>query len=291
MRSKKIVMGLISDQRLLQTKLSSFKHHHSLPITPREKYSTTANLNPSLNESTVSIPAANQSNHKTSERSSDRRTLAVASLISRSPLILPKLTTFESAYYRYQNLLSQTLSKPINSSFFFRPGSIAANNYEKSRLKPSQVGFDEEQEIRRDQISKHLQDDLKSLERLPDQTLYLLLLKKSNKHWQLPQNKISSADNSLSDTAIKTTHLELGPHLDIWSISRFPAAVYQPTKSIVPEFKSIWIMPQRILRGQVDLSLSRLGNETSEFGWLSSKEIKGRVTGELWATLEPILNP
>lgn len=109
--------------------------------------------------------------------------LVAAALLSRLPLILPAPTPFESAYYAYQRRLARALEKPLQTSFFFRPGSQAERTYTEERLAEEADPGTPVLTLRPDDPADH---DARSLERRKDRTVYLLVKKnRSEAAWQL----------------------------------------------------------------------------------------------------------
>ncbi|PLW04751.1 hypothetical protein PCASD_26486 [Puccinia coronata f. sp. avenae] len=231
-------------------------------------------------------------------------TLAVAALLSRSPLLLRPLSPFEEAYYQYQRELHLALSKPVRSSFFFRPGSHAAKAFELSLRSPSALQLPTASDQHPPETDSTKPLSLQNLEREPHRSIYLLVKQfnpqKLESQWQLPTSRILPKDN-LTQTSLRAVHASLGPNMDIWSVGKVPAAVYIPPSEY--EFEKVWVMPQRILRGKPSLSSqppsTSSTNQTKEepnqppqledFAWFTCDEIRDRVERSLWDALEPVL--
>jgi len=232
--------------------------------------------------------------------------LAAAALLSRSPLLLRPLSEFEAAYYQYQRELNQALSKPVRSSFFFRPGSHAAKAFELSLRSQSAIELPpvSDQDLTTQVDQKTL--SLHNLEREPHRSIYLLVKQlnpqKKESQWQLPTSRILTTDD-LTQTSLRAVHASLGPNMDIWSIGKVPAAVYIPPTG--EEFEKVWVMPQRILRGKPNPSFRPSSSTTpnsasqekeghdharvQDFAWFTSDEIREHVDRSLWDALEPVL--
>ncbi|KAA1101342.1 54S ribosomal protein L17 mitochondrial [Puccinia graminis f. sp. tritici] len=259
------------------------------------------------------------SKHSRPSAANPNQTLAVAALLSRSPLLLRPLSEFEDAYYLYQRELNQALSKPIRSSFFFRPGSHAAKAFElasraqsalelPSPTPSSSSSDDDDQLLLMNPGSTTL--SLHNLERHPHQVIYLFI--KQLSQWQLPTTRILGSD-TLTQASLRAVHLSLGPNMDIWSVGKVPATVYTPSSSPGSKYDKVWVMPQRILRGKPDLSFRPSSSSSSintsstsprttlqsdgnaqedpveDFAWFTADEIRERVEPSVWDALEPVL--
>lgn len=124
--------------------------------------------------------------------------LVIASLLCRSPLVLPPLSPFERAYFAYQREIRSALEKSAQASWFFREGSRAEKTFleslERGEGKRIVHGVDVTQE---DAVSETpeakeeakraaaIDRDEKDLERKKDRTLYLMVKKRRKEHqWQ-----------------------------------------------------------------------------------------------------------
>ncbi|MBW0496337.1 hypothetical protein O181_036052 [Austropuccinia psidii MF-1] len=241
------------------------------------------------------------SHHQSTEiakasRDRTRRNLAVASLLSRQPLLLPSLTEFESAYYQYQRQLTQSFSKPIRSSFFFRTGSNAAKTFELA-LKSNSFGVSLEPLANSSSsVEETDQHNFQDLERQPCRSIYLLIKcnhEHANEQWQLPTSEIKFQE-SLNQASLRAIYQNLGIHMDIWSIGKVPATIYIPSSSSTTRFQKVWVMPKKILRGKPIIKTSEKTDDNQtivDFGWFNLEEIKDRVNSDLWKALEPVLKP
>ncbi|EFP88969.1 uncharacterized protein PGTG_15172 [Puccinia graminis f. sp. tritici CRL 75-36-700-3] len=265
------------------------------------------------------------SKHPRPSAANPNQTLAVAALLSRSPLLLRPLSEFEDAYYLYQRELNQALSKPIRSSFFFRPGSHAAKAFELANLSQSALELpsptpssssDDDDLLHKNPGSTTL--SLHNLERHPHQVIYLFI--KQLSQWQLPFVRIGDlklgslisqiyhlattrilGSDTLTQASLRAVHQSLGPNMDIWSVGKGS------------KYDKVWVMPQRILRGKPDLSFRPSSSSSSintsstsprttlqsdgnaqedpveDFAWFTADEIRERVEPSVWDALEPVL--
>ncbi|ORY87771.1 hypothetical protein BCR37DRAFT_342477 [Protomyces lactucae-debilis] len=211
-------------------------------------------------------------------------------LVSRPPITTGPLSGFESAFYDYQRTLKARLASPFPEDFYFPKGSVALKRWqealaEKNESSKGSAGLtprpaDPELEIGRP-------TERKSLNRLSNSTLYLLLKKRRAMHaWQFPQGPIG-ADESLQDAATRLLSKQAGQDMDVWTVSRIPVGVmsYQFESPIVGfSGAKVYFTKHRILAGQV-----RLDSEFEDFAWLSVQEIKQTVDSVYWKSIAPLL--
>ena len=119
----------------------------------------------------------------------------VASVIlSRSPVVLPALSSFEAAYYAYGTTIRSAMADNFNPEFYFRKGSQAEKSYLEAQAgsapKRSNEGIPVSAGDKSNDAGEEKSEDqdLKDLNRLPERTLYLLLKKsgrsKNSGEWQ-----------------------------------------------------------------------------------------------------------
>ncbi|KAH9816958.1 hypothetical protein DFH28DRAFT_927139 [Melampsora americana] len=218
--------------------------------------------------------------------------LVVANLVSRLPIILPKLNRFETSYFQYQTQLSKTLETKFNTSFFFRSGSQAEREFLEQTTNDWINDEDKEIKVNEDLLDK----DESNLERKKDRTLYLLIKKNRDSHqWQLPQGGIEGRE-SLVQSGLRELYEELGIDMDLFSIGQIPAGFYSyesiPSSLSSTNLKGtkVWIMPSRILRGKPKITEIGKSEGIIQFAWLTKDEIQDRVSHQLWSALDPIIS-
>ncbi|KAK4054445.1 glycosylphosphatidylinositol anchor biosynthesis [Microbotryomycetes sp. JL201] len=243
---------------------------------------------------------------------SSKRRIVAAALLSRAPLMLPRPTQFEQAYYNYHRKIAGALAKPadVSSSWFFKSGSAAEKSFaafnarveKETGSEPLQQAY----EMAADEVegatrpSAGLNDveergTVQSLERRLDRTLYLLLKKDRREHaWQFPQGGVEEGE-SLLDAAKRELVEETGPNMDVWHIGRVPAGAYSYSfpKDWVKKTKSqhegahVFFLPMRVIRGQTKPNKNE---GLVDFAWLTKEEIKEKVSPEYWDAIEPMLS-
>ncbi|KAF3294211.1 54S ribosomal protein L17 mitochondrial, variant 2 [Orbilia oligospora] len=60
--------------------------------------------------------------------------LAASTVISRAPLLTRELTPFETEFFFYQRRLDKRLVKPFVRNFYFKPGTLAYDEWRRKRL-------------------------------------------------------------------------------------------------------------------------------------------------------------
>lgn len=146
-------------------------------------------------------------------KTSSRPAIQAAVILNRSPFLTRTPSPFESAYHAYQARIQRALFNPFPDEFYFRPGSILEgefNQEEKQREKlafggpyvkdkPLKAAVESE-----DPSGKPLgpmprvheadvKNDVKSLDRLGERNLYLLVHGKNavgKDVWRFPQGGI-----------------------------------------------------------------------------------------------------
>jgi large subunit ribosomal protein L46 len=144
-------------------------------------------------------------------------------VLTRSPQILRDLHPFEREYYLYQQKLEQIHSPPFPEDFYFKKGSIAEKKWKEkkeqdkknalaifTRFNTNEADKDNEEEenhenfgsIEEEEIKiasritqADLNNDMKSLNRALQRTLYLIVKKPRYEHaWQFPQGGVNQKE-------------------------------------------------------------------------------------------------
>ncbi|KXL43796.1 hypothetical protein M433DRAFT_155467 [Acidomyces richmondensis BFW] len=169
------------------------------------------------------------------------------------------------------------------------------------------------------------QNDLRSLNRKLDRTLFLLV-KNRDGFWRFPEDRVCGREN-LNQAAERILIQACGINMNTWIVGNHPIgyhhADFKPPSSLssdriqkpysiiskltanplVPtssaarageegtereEFgEKVFFMKARIMAGQADLSKNLFGNE--DFRWLAKEEVKGVVTPEYWSSIRHML--
>ncbi len=154
-----------------------------------------------------------------------------AVILNRSPILTRTPSLFERAYYTYQSRIRRALFNPFPTEFYFKTGSLLEKKFgreEKRRekeafggpwsLKRSDRGVEEDGELASIQVSpdqavnmgeEHMdppaprtheadnKGDVKSLDRLGERNLYLLVWGKDHtgkEVWRFPQGGLQDGE-------------------------------------------------------------------------------------------------
>ncbi|CCO28881.1 60S ribosomal protein L17, mitochondrial [Rhizoctonia solani AG-1 IB] len=218
-------------------------------------------------------------------------------LLNRSPVLTTTPTPFEQAYYDYQARIARAISNPFPREFYFKKGAIAERQFfaEESQREKEAFGegfgdsplkdLEEDKTGAMSQVEdvvalprEHESDrtgDVKNLNRKGDRNLYLLV--ESADGWRLPQGPAKQG------VALHTVSYFLVLHMDTWTVGRYPIGVHKPSKT---ESSTILFFKAHIFAGQAKPN----GTSIKEFAWLTTEEIKGKVSPEYWASISDMLS-
>jgi large subunit ribosomal protein L46 len=149
--------------------------------------------------------------------------IVAGAVVSRQPLILRDLTPFEEEYYLYQRHLERDQAVPFAAEFYFKKGSVAERRWKQQEAqraslaasstsgkskaaatddKPTEeeedlaAGMDAKVEFNDRITEADRKNDVKSLERALQRTLYLIVKKPRDQHaWQFPQGGVRVCEN------------------------------------------------------------------------------------------------
>lgn len=299
--------------RLLQTQASAKRllHSSSSYATPAATASTSASATEAASASSSSIKI-------------------ISSLIlSRPPVILREPTSFEKAYHEYNRQLSEALQQPFPKDFYFKKGSAAEKRFEEDQASSPQ-GFSAiaaaasgsaskgksskaketaaapssattttnttsaEGDAENRPLSRTTQadasNDVRSLERKLDRTLYLVVKQKSTKgaaSWRFPAKALTDTKHqNLHDVAPASVTEVLGDKMDIWMVSNLPVGLYKSAKAAD---EKTYFLRGHVLAGNAELAKSKDG-EVEEFQWLTKEEIEKLVESNYWSNVEDLLD-
>ncbi|CAE6515816.1 unnamed protein product [Rhizoctonia solani] len=251
---------------------------------------------------------ANSASTQASVTSSDSSSSAPASpiiasvLLNRSPILTTPPTSFEQAYHDYQARIARAISNPFPREFYFKKGAIAERQFftEESQREKEAFGdgFGESQlkDLEEDKTGsmgqtedvvalprEHESDrtgDIKNLNRKGDRNLYLLV--HGTDGWRLPQGSTKQGV-ALHSAALEELHSECGPDMDTWVVGRYPIGVHQSSK---PGSSTTLFFKAHIFAGQAKPN----GTSVKDFAWLTTEEIREKVTPEYWTSISEILS-
>ncbi|EER25191.1 hypothetical protein CPC735_017940 [Coccidioides posadasii C735 delta SOWgp] len=136
--------------------------------------------------------------------------------------------------------------------------------------------------------------DYKSLDRLLQRTLYLLVQAKEG-YWKFPSVVLEGKEN-LRTAAERGLFQSAGPNMNMWMIGYHPIGHYvsksnkaktNPETGVQILGEKTFFMKGRIMAGQADLSASTQG--IADFKWLAKEEIQQHVNPHYWSAIKNML--
>lgn len=193
--------------------------------------------------------------------------LNAAVVLTRAPLLTPRLHPFEEAFKAYNHELQSRLAGEFPIDFYFKKGSVGEQKwleegYIAPTLAPRKEWIEDEQ--------------IQSIDRFPDRSLYLLLGGNANTAteqqqqqqdgWRFPQGQVDDSENKgLEDVVEKVL-----PNLEVWNVSPWPIAFYKH-----------FYIKSYIMSGHMP--------KQQEHGWFTREEAQKRLDAKLWQKLDPFL--
>ncbi|EIN07664.1 hypothetical protein PUNSTDRAFT_103724 [Punctularia strigosozonata HHB-11173 SS5] len=268
-----------------------------------------------------SRPSANPPDDATRKRN-PRPLINAAVIVNRSPIITRSPTTFERAYYAYQQRIQRALHNPFPSEFYFKQGSPLEAKFNMEEREREERAFgkgygkhrageesDAAKEASAVEMTKEFEEevqeagrknradykkDTKSLDRAGQRNLYLLLLKKEQErhNWVFPQRRIEKGEllhqASTLYAAERGLYQECGSKMDSWIVSRNPIGVYEPASSPSESASKeyTFFYKAHIFAGQAVTDSTSI----SDFAWLTKEEIADRVQKEYWDGVKDMLS-
>ncbi|OBZ75207.1 54S ribosomal protein L17, mitochondrial [Grifola frondosa] len=234
-----------------------------------------------------------------------------AVILNRAPLLTRTPTMFERAYYAYHARIQRALFNPFPSDFYFKQGSLLEAKFVKEEKEREREAFGGPWVLKRKQKPESSSradgdeepmpriteadrtGDVKSLDRMGERNLYLLLLGKDHtgkQTWRFPYGDLKEHE-LLHEAAERDLEAECGTMMDTWIVSRNPIGVYQPPLPADAAKKSLaqthlFFYKAHILAGQVRPD----GKNITDFAWLTKQEIQPRVDQNYWASIKDILS-
>lgn len=208
-------------------------------------------------------------------------------LLSRTPVVTKQTSSFEKAYFKYQDELERRLMWTFPWYFYFKKGTLAQRKFNdlqtgptprhkgvyypkgipdvkhnRERRRKQEVVLPTTEGLTIDKVarsSEHDQDET-SLARKLDSTLYLVVNRDGK--WRFPSFEVAEAE-ALHEAAERGLRELGGDNINTWTVSNTPAAVI---KEEVPEF----LIRSHILHGQFQ-------PEQQKFGWLTKSELEQQL--------------
>ncbi|KAF9432036.1 54S ribosomal protein L17 mitochondrial [Entomortierella beljakovae] len=254
--------------------------------------------------------------------------IVAGAVVSRQPLILRDLSSFEKEYFLYQKNLERDNALPFGSEFYFKKGSIAERQWKKQEaeriaaLTPSSkaskgssskgseaaagagdVEFSEEDRVAALEAKVELNDrvteadrknDFRSLERALQRTLYLIVKKPREQHaWQFPQGGVRICEN-LQEAAGRELQEECGGNMDLWFVGRVPIGHYSYShpKASKPE-SAVSVKGTKVffMKAHIFAGQVQVDNkEIVDYAWVTKQEMKDYVAPEFYDAVKDMLS-
>ncbi|KAF8979266.1 54S ribosomal protein L17 mitochondrial [Entomortierella lignicola] len=241
-------------------------------------------------------------------------------VVSRQPLILRDLSPFEKEYFLYQQNLERDNAAPFGAEFYFKKGSVAERRWKQqeaernasststSSSKPSSksavensAGTQDDEVTEEDRVAAleakvefndrvteaDRKNDVRSLERALQRTLYLIVKKPREEYaWQFPQGGVRAAGRELRE--------ECGGNMDLWFVGRVPIGHYSYShpKNLRIEGAApikgtkVFFMKAHIFSGQVQVD----NKEIVDFAWVTKQEMKDYVSPDYYEAVKDMLS-
>ncbi|KIM31990.1 hypothetical protein M408DRAFT_241881 [Serendipita vermifera MAFF 305830] len=253
----------------------------------------------------------------------DKKTRIVAStILNRAPILTPTPHPFEKEYYAYQERIARSISSPLPTDVYFKPGSLLERRFaleERQREKDAfgqdftpmiglpvedvgkgggksladqleeEAGLEEKPQQRTHRAD--VEKDVRSLDRAGERNLYLLVKKDRKKDtWKFPQGGVEK-NEALHKAAVRELKEECGPNMDVWMVGRQPIGHYEhpyaadSTKSEYNGAK-VYFFKGHILAGQCTPD----DKEIVDFAWLTKEEIQKYVEPHYWEAVKDMLS-
>ncbi|KAF8939779.1 54S ribosomal protein L17 mitochondrial [Dissophora ornata] len=260
--------------------------------------------------------------------------IVAGAVVSRQPLILRDLSPFEKEYFLYQKNLERDNAAPFGAEFYFKKGSVAERNWKQqeaersanssstsskssasksSSASASTAGSTEgeaakEESTEEDRVAAmeakiefneriteaDRTNDVRSLERALQRTLYLIVKKPREQHaWQFPQGGVRVCEN-LQEAAGRELQEECGGNMDLWFVGRVPIGHYNYSlpknfvteSSVAAKGTKVFFMKAHIFAGQVQVD----NKEIVDFAWVTKQEMKDYVSEDYYAVIKDMLS-
>ncbi|KAF9187053.1 54S ribosomal protein L17 mitochondrial [Haplosporangium sp. Z 767] len=261
--------------------------------------------------------------------------IVAGAVVSRQPLIVRDLTPFEQEYFAYQKNLERENAATFGAEFYFKKGSVAERRWKQEEAERqaaasgifssssssksdsgksagaasgADLAANEESEEDRvaaleakvefnDRVTEaDRKNDVRSLERALQRTLYLIVKKSRDQHpWQFPQGGVHVCEN-LQEAAGRELQEECGSNMDLWFVGRVPIGhySYKFPKDYAPKTETtsaikgakVFFMKAHIFAGQAQVD----NKEIVDFAWVTKQEMKDYVTSEYYEAVKDMLS-
>ncbi|KAI9230198.1 MAG: hypothetical protein DHS80DRAFT_12760, partial [Piptocephalis tieghemiana] len=223
-------------------------------------------------------------------------------VLARPPIILPEPSRFAKLYYAHKQAKANDQAAPFPADFYFKKGSVAEKKWLKRAAEEEKTrgNLDLEAAIApvtevggvtlepRENAKRN--EDVQSLERHLDRTLYLIVKKPRAEHaWAMPQGLVKG-EEMLHETAMRELHEECGKDMNVWLVARGPIGHYAykhegPGASKGKE-SSVYFLKANIFAGQCRPD----GKEVNDFAWVTREEMSKYVSPEYYKVVKNMLS-
>ncbi|KAF7338616.1 50S ribosomal subunit L30 [Mycena venus] len=266
---------------------------------------------------TAAVDVSPASSVRSPGRGAPKPVLHTAVILNRAPILTPSPTTFERAFYAYQQRIRRALHNPFPSEFYFKQGSLLEARFnaeerfreriawgptyaKKEDISPEQKAAEQAaidqmalQEKSDDKLMPrvHPSDaarDYHSLDRKGRRNIYLLIENTQNGKsvWEFPRGEAEQGE-LLHQAAQRELFAKCGKHMDTWIVARKPIGMYKsPVLDATPTPENItFFFKAHIMAGQV-----RPAEGVKDFAWVTKQEIEKRVKRVYWEGVKDMLS-
>lgn len=137
--------------------------------------------------------------------------------------------------------------------------------------------------------------DLKSLDRLLQRSLYLLVQNHDGR-WTFPVGTINTGKENLQQAAERVIIQTAGSNMNTWVVGNqpighyeydFPKQIRNADTGVGELGEKVFFMKARIMGGQANLNLNQF--DLRDFKWLASEEIQKLVSAKYWSSIRRML--
>lgn len=211
-------------------------------------------------------------------------------LVSRPPVLQRAPDALEREYYRFNTALAHRLQQPFQVDQYFKKGSTAEMRFQAYYEQLKKTWDVSTETVSRDELQRKAenseseaelyatlprttdadaQNDVRTLDRALDRTLYLVVKRGDDAAWRLPALALPTertVNDSLHATAEDAVTDVIGDEMDLWLVSKLPIAVV-PAHGTEPK---TYILKSHILAGDAQPA------QGADFAWLTLQELEER---------------
>ncbi|CAO3669952.1 unnamed protein product [Umbelopsis ramanniana] len=227
--------------------------------------------------------------------------IASGIVLSRTPQITRDSTPFEKAYFDYSEKLERQSAIPLPADFYFKKGNGHPKLSLTEAVKETQVkqeDADVTTQMNKFETGSRLSEadkknDIKSLDRALQRTLYLIVKKPRDQHaWQFPQGAVEEGEY-LHDAAERELEEECGKNMDVWFVGRQPVGhyAYKFPEDHVAKYPGatgakVFFMKAHVFAGQCNPD----NKEVVDFAWVTKDELPNYVSPEYFNAVKDMLS-